>query len=81
MDSEKALNLLEKERKSSKKVLINDDICYPLYLPMDRDFEAKYMDRYLNKHSKQGKKTKQEKVYMFLEHPNGWCGFLYHMSV
>ena len=26
-------------------------------------------------------KTKQERVYMFLEHPSGWAGFAYHMSV
>ena len=26
-------------------------------------------------------KTKQERVYMFLEHPSSWAGFAYHMSV
>ena len=26
-------------------------------------------------------KTNQERVYMFLEHPGGWVGFAYHMSV
>ena len=26
-------------------------------------------------------KTNQERVYMFLEHPAGWTGFIYHISV
>ena len=26
-------------------------------------------------------KTKRVRVYLFLEHPSGWAGFAYHMSV
>ena len=61
----------------------DDDIStwFPLFLPMDRDYEAKYLDQYLNKHTRSSKKSNQEKIYLFLEHPSGWFGFLYHMLV
>ena len=49
----------------------------PLCLPMDRAFESKYLYRYIASRSV----TPQEKVYMFLEHPSDWIGFLYHMIV
>ena len=47
----------------------------PIFLPMDRGFEAKYMHQYLVKFKKQ---TTQEKVYLVLEYPTGWFGFFYH---
>ena len=53
----------------------------PLCLPMDRAFESKYLYRYLAKNIAGRRVTPQEKVYMFLEHPSGWMGFLYHMIV
>ena len=52
----------------------------PLCLPMDRAFESKYLYQYLAKNSSR-RVTPKEKVYMFLEHPSGWMGFLYHMVV
>ena len=51
-------------------------IAIPLFLPMDKAFEAKYA----TKSKKRGKSFK-EKTYLFLEHPSGWIGFLYHFSV
>ena len=53
----------------------------PLCLPVDRAFESKYLYRYLAKNIAGRKPTPQEKIYMFLEHPSGWMGFLYHMMV
>ena len=50
----------------------------PIFLPMDRGFEAKYMHQYLVKYKKQ---TTQEKVYLVLEYPAGWFGFFYHTIV
>ena len=52
---------------------------YPVYLPMDQDFKAKYMWHHRNL-AKRGKSV-QERVYVFLEHPGGWMCFIYHMSV
>ena len=52
---------------------------YPIYLPIDQDFKAKYMWHHRNL-AKKGK-TWQERVYVFLEHPGGWICFVYHMSV
>lgn len=53
----------------------------PLYLPVDQTFESKYLYAYLAKNIAGRKPTKQEKIYMFLEHPSGWVGFSYHMLV
>ncbi len=53
---------------------------YPVYLPMDQDFKAKYMWHHRNL-SKRGHKTVKERCYLFLEHPTGWICFIYHMSV
>ena len=52
---------------------------YPVYLPMDQDFKAKYMWHHRNL-SRRGK-TVKERCYLFLEHPTGWLCFIYHMSV
>ncbi len=52
---------------------------YPplLYLPMDRQYEAKYL-QHLRKHTR---RSWQERVYTFLEHPAGWACSIYHFSV
>ncbi|XP_018579607.1 potassium voltage-gated channel subfamily KQT member 1 [Anoplophora glabripennis] len=51
------------------------DPYYPIYLPIDQAFKAKYVF-----HHKKGK-TFQERTYVFLEHPGGWLCFIYHFSV
>ncbi|XP_055384258.1 potassium voltage-gated channel subfamily KQT member 1-like isoform X2 [Condylostylus longicornis] len=51
------------------------DPYYPIALPIDQAFKAKYVF-----HHRRGK-TFQEKCYVFLEHPGGWCCFMYHFSV
>ncbi|RZF34271.1 hypothetical protein LSTR_LSTR010245 [Laodelphax striatellus] len=51
------------------------DPYYPIYLPIDQAFKAKYVF-----HQRRGKSF-QEKVYVFLEHPVGWVCFVYHFSV
>lgn len=51
------------------------DPYYPIYLPIDQAFKAKYVF-----HHKKGK-TCQERTYVFLEHPGGWICFIYHFTV
>lgn len=51
------------------------DPYYPIYLPIDQAFKAKYV--FLHKKGK----TFQERVYVFLEHPAGWLCFVYHFTV
>lgn len=51
------------------------DPYYPIYLPIDQAFKAKYVF-----HHKRGK-TFQERTYVFLEHPVGWLCFIYHFTV
>uniref|UniRef100_A0A182K4J3 Uncharacterized protein n=1 Tax=Anopheles christyi TaxID=43041 RepID=A0A182K4J3_9DIPT len=48
---------------------------YPIALPIDQAFKAKYVF-----HHRRGK-TVQERFYVFLEHPGGWICFVYHFSV
>ncbi|XP_063862282.1 potassium voltage-gated channel subfamily KQT member 1-like isoform X7 [Scylla paramamosain] len=48
---------------------------YPIFLPMDQAFKAKYV--FTNKKGK----TLKEKTYLFLEHPCGWGCFFYHFFV
>ena len=48
---------------------------YPIALPIDQAFKAKYVF-----HHRRGK-TFQERMYIFLEHPCGWLCFVYHFSV
>ena len=52
----------------------------PIFLPIDKSYEAKYLMHKYRLGKKRGK-TPQEQTYLFLEHPSGWFGFLYHMSV
>lgn len=52
---------------------------YPIFLPIDKNFESKYLFHY--RHLKKRGKSVQERVYVFLEHPVGWGCFVYHMSV
>ena len=51
---------------------------YPIFLPIDQDFKAKYI--WHHRMAKRGKSMK-EKTYAFLEHPGGWLCFAYHISV
>lgn len=51
------------------------DPYYPIALPIDQQFKAKYAF-----HHRRGK-TFQERLYVFLEHPVGWYCFTYHVSV
>lgn len=51
------------------------DPYYPIFLPIDQAFKAKYVF-----HHKRGK-TFQERLYVFLEHPGGWLCFVYHFTV
>ncbi|KAL9704523.1 hypothetical protein quinque_008041 [Culex quinquefasciatus] len=51
------------------------DPYYPIALPIDQAFKAKYVF-----HHRRGK-TVQERFYVFLEHPVGWLCFVYHFSV
>lgn len=51
------------------------DPYYPIALPIDTAFKAKYVF-----HHRRGK-TFQERMYVFLEHPGGWLCFIYHFSV
>ena len=52
-----------------------------IFIPVDRlqDKEKAAMGYQRSKNRRL--KTNQEKVYMFLEHPAGWAGFFYHISV
>lgn len=51
------------------------DPYYPIELPIDQAFKAKYVF-----HHRRGK-TFQERLYVFLEHPGGWMCFVYHFTV
>ena len=54
-------------------------VFYPLFLPMDKEFESKYLF-----HAAKGKKSGpgwRDRVYLFLERPIGWSGVAYHISV
>ena len=51
---------------------------YPIFLPIDQDFKAKYI--WHHRMAKRGRSLK-ERTYSFLEHPVGWFCFFYHMSV
>ena len=51
---------------------------YPIFLPIDQDFKAKYI--WHHRMAKRGKSMK-ERTYAFLEHPGGWLCFAYHFSV
>ncbi|KAE8742209.1 hypothetical protein FOCC_FOCC012260, partial [Frankliniella occidentalis] len=62
-------------RHSKSKPQGVPDPYYPIYLPIDQAFKAKYVF-----HHKRGKSF-QERVYVFLEHPGGWICFFYHFSV
>jgi hypothetical protein len=52
----------------------------PVYLPIDKSYESKYVMHKYRLGRRRGK-TFQEQTYLFLEHPSGWFGFIYHMSV
>ena len=54
-----------------------------IFIPVDRlqDKEKAAMAMGYQRSKNRRLKTNQEKVYMFLEHPAGWAGFFYHISV
>ena len=70
-------NSVELECKMS---IEDQELSHILFLPMDNIDYAKYYDFILNK-KPSGRKTVQTRIYMFLEHPSGWLGLLYHVSV
>ncbi|KZC09333.1 Potassium voltage-gated channel subfamily KQT member 1 [Dufourea novaeangliae] len=72
IDSE--MNATEVEPPSLNQAGVPDPY-YPIYLPIDQAFKAKYVF-----HHKKGK-TFQERLYVFLEHPGGWICFVYHFTV
>ena len=51
-----------------------------IFIPVDQVTERDKSMGY-SRNKARRLKTKQERVYMFLEHPSGWAGFAYHMSV
>jgi potassium voltage-gated channel KQT-like subfamily protein 1 len=51
---------------------------YPIFLPIDQDFKAKYL--WHHRMAKRGRSIK-ERIYSFLEHPVGWLCFTYHIFV
>jgi len=65
----------EEEEPPSPEQTGLPDPYYPIYLPIDQAFKAKYVF-----HHKRGK-TFQERLYVFLEHPGGWLCFVYHFAV
>ncbi|XP_076249487.1 potassium voltage-gated channel subfamily KQT member 1-like [Calliopsis andreniformis] len=68
------VNAAEVEPPSLNQTGVPDPY-YPIYLPIDQAFKAKYVF-----HHKKGK-TFQERLYVFLEHPGGWICFIYHFTV
>ncbi|XP_076395624.1 KCNQ potassium channel isoform X2 [Megachile rotundata] len=68
------MNAAEVEPPSLNQAGVPDPY-YPIYLPIDQAFKAKYVF-----HHKKGK-TFQERLYVFLEHPGGWICFIYHFTV
>ncbi|KAK1124417.1 hypothetical protein K0M31_006777 [Melipona bicolor] len=68
------MNATEVEPSSLNQTGVSDPY-YPIYLPIDQAFKAKYVF-----HHKKGK-TFQERLYVFLEHPGGWICFIYHFTV
>ncbi|XP_046394813.1 potassium voltage-gated channel subfamily KQT member 1-like isoform X2 [Ischnura elegans] len=73
----------EKTRRRKKKKKVGGgpgvpDPYYPIYLPMDQAFKAKYVFH----HKRAGRtRTLQDRAYLFLEHPVGWLCFVYHFTV
>ncbi|XP_054004363.1 potassium voltage-gated channel subfamily KQT member 1 isoform X2 [Hylaeus anthracinus] len=68
------MNATEVEPPSLTQAGVPDPY-YPIYLPIDQAFKAKYVFCH-----KKGK-TFQERLYVFLEHPDGWICFVYHFTV
>lgn len=60
--------------KSATPICMPDPY-YPIYLPIDQEFKAKYV------FSQRKGKTFKERLYTFLEHPCGWLCFIYHFTV
>lgn len=55
-------------------------LLYPIFLPIDRNYESKYLAHYRSLRAKKGKGWK-ERCYLFLEHPVGWTCLIYHSTV
>ena len=92
-ESNQTLKMVEEGPKSclkSKKRMTNqkqqaaeDRRRNTIFIPVDRlqDKEKAAMAMGYQRSKNRRLKTNQEKVYMFLEHPAGWAGFFYHISV
>ena len=91
-ESSQTLKLVEEGPKSCLKSKMsmmtnqqqqaaNDRRRNTIFIPVDRlqDKEKAAMGYQRSKNRRL--KTNQEKIYMFLEHPSGWAGFFYHISV
>jgi hypothetical protein len=65
--------------KAATAATAADSSYYPVYLPMDQDFKAKYL--WHHRHLSRRGKSVKDRCYLFLEHPTGWICFIYHMSV
>ncbi len=70
---------VEKTGEAATGATATDSSYYPVYLPMDQDFKAKYL--WHHRHLSRRGKSVKDRCYLFLEHPTGWLCFIYHMSV
>ena len=81
--SKSSIKLLFGSEMEKKEVVVSSGAgvtapYYPIFLPIDQDFKAKYI--WHHRMAKRGRGVK-ERTYSFLEHPVGWIGFVYHFSV
>ena len=67
---------LQNQQQRKTESGASNKICIPVDQVTDREKSMGY-----SRNKTRRLKTKQERVYMFLEHPSGWAGFAYHMSV
>ena len=52
----------------------------PIFLPIDKEYEAKYLFHHRFRRGLMIRRSWQERIYLFLEHPVGWTCFIYHMT-
>jgi hypothetical protein len=53
----------------------------PIFLPIDRNYESKYLFHFADDKTRQANRPLKERVYAFLEHPVGWTCLAYHATV
>ena len=77
LKQKKHLESISEQQKTEEDITKSDN---PISIPIEpqpiKDRAMSYQ-----KINSRRPKTAQESVYMFLEHPAGWAGFIYHMSV